>query len=185
MSHKSDDLEYLQGAVSSLESYLLSKELYYPLGGPFNSGMVSSRLSLGALLLTLARLQADPGSSTNLLSVQEQVNELRSRWRVHWENKAAKEFAARLTLWQNALSELGGTAGADQAVYPVEVRNRVILELLRREAGTLPENEISRLAGLDHRLRARFIPGDFVWDADWIPAFPQDTFWYLYGTIGG
>ena len=67
MAISDDDLKYLQGALGSLENYLLSNEIYYPLGGGYTRGMVSSRLSLGALLLTIVRVQAlsGPEGSTN------------------------------------------------------------------------------------------------------------------------
>jgi hypothetical protein len=33
----------------------------------------------------------------------------------------------------------------------------------------------------DQHLRGILDEGDFVWDADLKPAFPQSRFWYLYG----
>ena len=58
-----------------------------------------------------------------------------------------------------------------------------MVELLRRDAGDLPDQEISRLVGQDHRLRARFVPGEFVWEPELQQAFPQTEFWYLYGQV--
>jgi len=183
MTRLEDDLNYLQGASASLETYLLSNELFWPLGGGFSRGMVSSRLSLGALLLTMARLQASANPTSNLTQMLQRIEATRKQWRVHWEKKAVREFTSRLNLWQNALADLGSGSNNEQAVYSVEVRNRVMVELLQVEAGQIPDHELSRIQGLDSKLKSSFIPGEFIWEPDLQSAFPPTIFWYLYGKI--
>jgi hypothetical protein len=182
MSKQEDDLKYLQGALGSLENYLLSSEIYYPLGGAYSRDMVSSRLSLGALLFTLKRIQAYIVQGS-LPAEFTRVEEARQHWRVHWEQKAGREFVSRLNLWQNALSDLQSASSQESGVYRVEIRNRVIVELLRQEAGSLPESEITRMNGLDHVLRSRFVPGEFIWEPELEKVFPPGEFWYLYGQV--
>lgn len=182
MTRFDDDMKYLQGAVSELEPYLLSHELYWPLGSGYTRGMVSSRLSLGALLLTIKRLESSTGQG-EVSVLLEQVESASRQWRVHWQKKAAREFESRLNLWQNAFAELLDRPSQDQGLYSVEIRNRTMLDLLRVDAEGIPPHELTRLEGLDHRLKARLVPSGFIWEADLEPAFPRDKFWYLYGTL--
>lgn len=170
------DRTYFQAALDELETYLLSNELYWQLSVP---GVSLSRLTLGNLLLTRLRIQA----RGFLLPEQEsRLEQIRWRWQTAWEKKARHEFNSRLNLWKNYLEDYFESPSNYAADYPQEVRLRVILALLHQEISfPLPEEEA--LARLDARLRAAFIPGPFVWEADLSIAFPQQTWWYLYGRL--
>ncbi len=174
--NKETDVLYLKAALEELEPYLLSTELYWPLGHPS-----LPRLTLGNLLLTRLRLKARGLLST---AAEAQLEEQRYRWRVAWEKKARQEFRSRLRLWQNYLEDYSETPCAWASNYPQEVRHRAILELLQADMATpLPETLL--LKQLDDRLHAVFIPGPFLWEADLQAVFPKETWWYLYGKLKG
>ncbi len=173
---KETDALYLKAGLEELESYLLSGEVYWPLG---RSSL--PRLTLGNLLLSRLRLKA-----RGLLSAAEEarLEEQRFRWRIAWEKKVQREFRSRLRLWKNYLEDYSETPSAFASDYPQEVRQRAILELLQAELATpLPETLL--LGQLDDHLRTVFIPGPFLWEADLQPAFPKETWWYLYGRLKG
>jgi hypothetical protein len=174
--NKETDALYLKAGLEELESYLLSREVYWPLG---SSSL--PQLTLGNLLLSRLRLKV-----RGLLSTAEEarLEEQHHRWRAAWEKKAQQEFRSRLRLWQNYLEDYSETPSAFASDYPQEVRHRAILELLQAEmAAPLPQAAL--LQQLDDHLRAVFIPGPFLWEADLQPAFPQETWWYLYGRLKG
>jgi hypothetical protein len=183
------DLGYLRAGLAALENYLLSKELYWALGAGAPSGEPAyPPLTLGGLLLALARLHARPLSMVErdqLARMEEQIDDVRSRWRVAWERKAAQDFRARLNLWRNFLEDYRQNPGADADRYAYEVRNRIMLHLLAPEASDIPPAETELLAGLDQLLRAVLVPGDFIWEKELAPGFPRNTYWYLYGTLKG
>lgn len=181
------DLRYLQAGLDQLESYLLSNDLYRPIGIQAAYGETPyPQLTLGWLLLARLRAQATsqtPAERHNLESLSQQLDALRSHWRSAWGNKAQAEFRARLNLWRNFLEEYRKSPKSNYDRYAYEVNRRVLLELLAPEAGQLPDADLQALAGLDHGLQAILLPGPFIWEASLAPSFPQATFWYLYGNL--
>ncbi len=171
MTATSEDLQFLTESLPQLQAYLLSNELYWPLGANL------PRLTVGALLLALARLEvSQPGAADGL---RAQVDTVRVKWRSAWEQKVARETANRLRLWTHFLSDLVSAPEQNADAYPGEVRGRVILELLLRELPTSPEK--TALAEADAFLKARLLPAAFLWEAALQPAFPATEFWFLYG----
>jgi len=167
------DISYFQAGIESLEAYLLSEELFWPLAGD------QPRLTIGGMLLAGKRLKvrAEAGMWVALLARLEAV---RSKWRSAWERKAGREIHARLILWKNFLDEL--RQNSDPGVYSQQVQWRVMLQLLG--GGLLiPPHELEALSGLDAILKTFWIPGAFVWEADLSPAFPEPDYWFLYGKL--
>jgi hypothetical protein len=173
MLSSAQDLQFLTEALPQLQDYLLSNELYWPLSNSL------PRLTLGSLWLALARL--DSLQPTEAQKLRAQVEPVYTRWRSAWEKKVAHEAVNRLRLWSQFLSDYASDPGQDADRYPTEVRGRVILQLLLREAPDLPEN--AALAEMDAMLKAYLIPGEFLWTADLQAVFPKPDFWYLYGTL--
>jgi hypothetical protein len=170
------DLSYLRNAVGVFEDFLLSNEIYWPMG--------RMRLSLGRLLLALTRLQARPlpaGEKSEFERLERQIMQARDHWRTNWERKAAREIPARLTLWRDYLEDLFREPKEHAAEYRYEVRLRVMLELLMQEAHGAAGAQAGELALLDQRLRNALMPGDFIWEAEMARGFPPQPFWYLYG----
>jgi len=167
MSQPQHDRWFVEEALPQLQEYLLADELYWALGGNL------PRLTPGNLLLALKRLEAvDPHSAWTL---RGKLDSIQGQWRSAWEKKTAYETASRLRLWSQFLTEQYHDEGPHRAHYAASVRERVILELLNCEA--------PHLAELDALLRARFVPGSFVWHEAFQNVFPQSKFWYLYGSL--
>jgi hypothetical protein len=181
------DLGYLRAGLAALEGYLLSKELYWNLGAnPPPGEPAYPPLTLSSLLLSQARLHARPldiVQRDELARLDEQIDEVRTRWRVAWERKAAHDFRARLSLWRDFIEEYRERPEANADRYAYEVRRRAMLHLLESEAGDIPPAETDLLAGLDRLLQAVFVPGNFVWEEELAYGFPRDPYWYLYGEL--
>jgi len=174
------DLDYLEDSLTQLEPYLLSRELFWPLGGN------KPRLTVGGILISLKRIEALSQSNADQATVSPLTAKLelvRTRWRVAWEQKCTRELRTRLELWQNYLGDYRITPESYADDYRNEVRLRVLAGLLAGELPEVPEESRMKLDSLDVLLRGRLLPGTFVWDTDLISAFPQDEFWYLYGTL--
>ncbi len=179
------DLRYIEAGLLDIEGYLLSKELYWPVGATAPSGEPPyPRLTLGNLLLALARLSACSLTGDQQAKVdrlKDKIESTKSRWATAWEQKAEREYQARLNLWRDYLEEYRRDPGNNVDRYTYESRRRAILHLLSQELKQIPPNQEEMLRGLDALLNAVLIPGDFIWERDLEPAFPVKTYWYLYG----
>ncbi|MEJ5225036.1 MAG: hypothetical protein WHV44_11320 [Anaerolineales bacterium] len=174
------ELDFVRDALPELESYLLSQEIFWPMGGN------QPRLTLGGMRLSLRRLHAlaaSPTEQSTLSRLIVQVEAAHTRWRAAWEQKAARELRTRLTLWQNYLGDYRLNPENYAGDYPHEVRLRVIIDLLLADLPSPAPESLALLQGLDEQLRAAFIPGNFAWEADLAEEFPQPAYWYLYGTL--
>ncbi len=175
-----DDLAYAAESVPELQSYLLSQEIFWPLGAS------SPRLTLGGLRLAMRRATARavlPADQTAVNRLTAQLDMLQTKWRAAWEQKAARELRTRLTLWQNYLGDYRLSPESYADAYAVEVRLRVIIELLCADLPSLPDETLALLTTQDNGLRAALVPGKFLWEPALVPAFPPQPFWYLYGTL--
>jgi len=155
-----NDIDYLETGVPELENYLLSKELYYPIGARL------PQLTLGGILLSVARV------GLRSESFRVQVDSIREKWRSAWDAKSEREVKARYKLWVEHLAEYRDDHGMGARLYPQNVRHRAMLSLLGRT--TLDSDEL---------LRSNFIEGGFVWEEECAGNFSRETFWYLFGTL--
>ncbi|MDI6769112.1 MAG: hypothetical protein QMD04_05490 [Anaerolineales bacterium] len=182
MPSPEQDLAFLRAGIQELTDYLLSGELYWPLT-PGAAGV--PRLTIGGLLLAQARLQARRPSSAaqvEMAALEGKMDAVRTKWRSAWERKAGREVHARLELWRNYLSDYRDSPENHAHAYPHEVQWRVMLGLLSGEFA-FPTKKLDSLSSLDAILKAEWLPGEFVWDADLTTAFPQPEYWYLYGKL--
>jgi hypothetical protein len=183
------DLKYLQAGVLDLEGYLLSKELYWPTGANPPAGeRPYPRMTLGNLLIARKRMEGmtlTGGARVDFERVAARMDETHKQWRTAWEQKAARELAARLNLWRDFLEDYREDPEANVDRYDYEVARRVMIELLKPDAGVMGEAEAELLEGLDRMLKAVFVPGKFIWEVHLMPAFPQTDYWFLYGMPKG
>lgn len=175
MNSPEKDRAFFTAGVPQLESYLLSKELYW-----ITSARTPdfTQVTLGALLLVRERLRG--WRAPGLAEPSMQMDAVRLKWRAAWDEKARRELRARSELWKDYLAEVRHASAESVRQYPYQVRLRAILALLLRE---LREPPPDFLAAIDSGLRRVFRPGAFVWDTELEWNFPQDSFWFLYGTI--
>lgn len=160
-----EQLKFLQDGLDGLKDYLLSDELFWPVGG-------SQQLTPGNLLFAITYLQ---GAGQLPAGATQQLAALQTEWRKAWEKKTAREFDARLRQWTQFLEEWREQPRRQVDYYATEVRLRALLDLLAETA-----DQRAQLAGPDAQLRALTIAGDFVWQAEAANSFPADQYWYLY-----
>ena len=104
-----DDLGYLRAGLEDGQAYLLSDQLYGMLAEGQPSGGEYPALTLGSMLLSLARLQVEaqtPAQQAEVQQVEAKLDHLRSRWQIAWGKKAAWEFRARVKQWETYLQEV-------------------------------------------------------------------------------
>jgi hypothetical protein len=170
MPNLDQDKRFFEAGVSVLSDYLLSKELFYPLGCDL------PRLTIGNLLLTQMRLRV-----SGIEARDSRIDTVRAKWRVAWEQNSSHEIHTRLELWQNFLSEYRASPEGNADRFSVEVRHRAILHLLSKE--TEKVSELDQLPQLDHLLRSSLLPGNFIWEKQVEPSFPQSEYWFLFGHL--
>lgn len=176
MNSPEQDKKFFEAGLQQLEAYLLSKELYW-LSSVHTTDF--TQVTLGSMLLVRERLKGwrMPG----LTDMSMQMDTVRLKWRAAWDEKARREVRARSELWKNYLVEARHLRSPESArQYPYQVRLRAILLLLLDE---LRESPSDSLTALDAELHHIFRSGAFVWDASLAWNFPQESFWFLYGTL--
>lgn len=180
------DWNYLEAGLAAMNSYLQSPEVFWPIGiqAPRRENAYP-QLSLGGLLLSRERLRARRlySGETGPQHELQGLAEARSRWPVAWERKANAEFPIRLNLWRNFLEEYRQNPAGQSGRYAYETGRRVQLHLLLPETRNLPSAYLELLSSLDGFHASIFLPGEFAWEAALAPGFPQDPYWYLYGSL--
>lgn len=176
-------LAVLEAALEELENYLLSQEVFWPVGG--KRGLPS--LTLGGLELSRRALVAlkgelDSEGARRSVELEKQIQMSRRKWRVAWERKAAAELKVRLNQWRAYLSDLEERSGEAQQ-YSQEARTRAMATYLVEAAGQDAEVRglVATLEGLDARLRKSFRPGPFIWEQPLEALYPPEPYWFLYG----
>jgi hypothetical protein len=180
------DWALLRAGLPELQDYLLSNDLYRPLGltAPTSYSLQTPQLTIGNLLLSRARLSAadlDRPRRSEFERMARQLEKTRETWRSNWSRKAGREFSSRLNLWAQYLDELRAELPGHAAYFPTEVRQRVILRLLQPELlDGVQAGEARKLRALDAVLRGLSRPGPFVWEPEAAKCFPMDEYWFLY-----
>ena len=169
MTAGTEDEKFFIAAAAELEDYLNSPVLFWPIRSE------SQPLTLGNLLLAQAKADAfyptvPPAGVANANTILQQA---RQDHPAAWREKAAGDFHARVNQINTLLEEV------NKGGINVILRGRAILALLVREVSDSPEFQGS-LAVLDQHLRKVVEPGEFIWSAELISAFPSDVYWFLY-----
>jgi hypothetical protein len=182
-----EDLSVLKQMASELKDYLLAEPVFWQMQGPSRY----PKLSLGMLLLTLARLE---GADAHLHQEQRagryaaarQVDAVLSSWQVAAEKKAARELHTRVNLWQRFWEDCADNPRTCAEQYPHDVAQRVIAGLLLHKFPRLVDlPEAATLDELDRLARGRLSGDSFVWGAQVQPGFPEAEHWYLYRAPAG
>jgi hypothetical protein len=188
MSAAGRELGLLRSIAADLEAYLKSDIVFWSLSDAGSFHNHYPQLTLGSLLLALAKLRAlggslPPEAQTEMAELDRALEATRARWRANWLRKAEKEVETRVNAWARAVRE------QSPADYPAAVRSRLMLDLLLQDVGDeatpAEAQQRARLATLDSLLRHKFKPGGFDLDDDLQAAFPQEPYWYLYGKPEG
>lgn len=166
------DTAFFEAGLQQLETYILSKELYWPSSVHTTD---FTQMTLGAMLLVRERLKGWKIPGYPELSMQMEVVHL--KWRSVWDEKVDREIHARIELWKNYLLEARHAQAEFARQYPYQVRLRAILALLLDE---LRETVPDPLMVLDAELHRMLKNGNFVWDPALAWVFPQESFWFLH-----
>ena len=177
------DLTVLEAMAGSMDDYLRSDVLFYPL----RRGDLP-QLTLGGYLMRQHRLLA----LRDLLNMQEQArlheaintfNAALEEKVVRFERKAHEELQARLRQWREYLQEV--KQGRSIAYYDSAVDTRAMIKALIDQLRVAPyeldEKMPQQVARLDRELSRVWERGDFVWPTAWQPAYPRESYWWLYG----
>lgn len=174
--------------AAKMPEYLSSDELFWR---KIDSDPVQP--TIGGYLMRQDRLQAlsdtllNDGQHRQLAAAvarfEQAVNEHPGRL----EAKGQQELESRLRQWETALKELLDDEAPTLAYYRADVETRMIIAAL---LATLQQRSVridaaitDKLTGLDQTLRQRWQPGEFVWSAEWQPAYPRSDYWWLYGRL--
>ena len=183
------DMKLCEAMVTTMSTYLDSTAVYYPL-----ATAAMPKLTLGSFLMRFNRLQAIqenlPELDQNLLEqvtfeFEQTINSRLARV----EQKGHKEAEIRLRQWQRQIEDLKETPESDIPYYATTVENRVmlaeLLAFLQQAPYRLDNTLLAKTAVADQALNPIWNNGEFVWPQVWQPAYPQDTYWWLYGTPTG
>jgi hypothetical protein len=181
------NLELAHAIINQLDPYILSNEVFWPLGGKSSDGDAFPRASLGQLLLTLDELSVlaegmDPEQAARFQRERSAFEGFRQKRPANLEAKAWAEVAQRLNLWRSLLRDLReGDRGAGS--YRTDVRQRFFLTRLQTfltDGEKLSKLRIE-LSQLDGALRGRFRSGGFLWQPRLRHVYDRDEYWFLYG----
>ncbi|MEN8172371.1 MAG: hypothetical protein ABFS03_05765 [Chloroflexota bacterium] len=178
---------YCKACLAELVQYLHTDILYWPLSTSRTLiGHSNVRLTIGAMLLAAACANTLAETALHRRELDDfeiTICTLNNHLKTLWSRKAQSELDARLHRWSQYLSDLDSYDGIDAASYRYEIRWRVVLDLLIENLGGISIADHRVLDDGDRRLRGKFSPGDFLWSPDLAKAFPQERFWYLWGSI--
>ena len=180
------ELDILKHMADELKDYLLAEPIFWQMQAPGSF----PKLSLGLLLLTLARLEAvdarlsqDQRAARN--AAARQLDATLGNWQVAAEKKAERELGSRVNLWQQFWDDCRENPRTCTEQYAHDVVQRVIAGLLLHKFPRVADSEAARsLEALDRLARGRLLGESFVWAAELQSGFPRAEHWYLYGRLG-
>lgn len=182
----SQQLKWFAQALDQLEAFLLSDQVFQPLGGL--SMMPRQDVSLGGLLLTADVLGAPEVPLT--AADRAEASRLLRRWEVERsshgaaiERKAVAEARQRANLWKGYVGDLLESE-REAGRFPVEVRHRVALERLLDTLGSaVPQAMRETVRESDQAVQRRHHSGKFIWEDFLRAVYPPPAYWYLYGSV--
>jgi hypothetical protein len=178
------DLSVLAAMAAGMDDYLKSDALF---GRMEQEHM--PKLTLGGYLMRQYRLLIlsdllSESQQAELETAVTQYNTALIEKVVRFETKAHAEMDARIRQFDAYLRDLRNRQ-ATGINYETAVEPRAMLAALADKLNVAPfrlNRQIpGRIETLDRNLRQHWVPGDFIWPAAWQPAYPPESFWWLYG----
>jgi hypothetical protein len=179
------DLAILSSMTTDMVNYLSSDILYWP-----SMEMGYPELTLGGYWMRLDRLSIlsdllDETEQTHLADLLVQFRDSAAGNVVKLELKASRELKARLRQWEQRLQDFEKELDVSKAYYANDAQVRLIITTLIEKLGEPPYRldslVLDQVTELDSKLRANWQVGPFIWPEDWLPAYPEDLYWWLYG----
>jgi len=176
------DLKELKAMVENLVPYIYEDNLY----GNINTD--SARLTPGSILLRLRRLgllrsQLNEAQATQYDKLNAQNEAVRKEWNVAYSKKMVKEADSRLRDLQIYIKECKEDPKLCANAYnPEALRRTIVAELMAALPADVDQSAIKNAMGsVDSGLRRNIKETPFIWDKVLQSAYPQSTFWWLYG----
>lgn len=179
------DLAILEVMVAEMDDYLMSEATHWTM----EKGDMP-KLTIGGCLMRCHRLPV----ARDLLSEKAQqrldkaiqtFSNAMSENVVRFEQRMHQELRARLADWSNYLRHMSSRMMADVDYYATVVDTRVVIQAmvdeLHKPAYQFDKRILEEMTTLDSNLQGRWQIGEFVWPAVWQPAYPPETYWWLYG----
>lgn len=179
------DLLIMEEMAANMAAYLVSDTLDWRI-----PRVNMPRLTVGGYLMREQRLlalkkQLDAEEQGRYEAARKQFEDALVERVVRFETKTHQELHARLGEWIAFLRDLNSRMVAEPNHYAGVVDTRVVIhamiDRLQQRPYQLETQIVTELNTLDRKLRLRWTPGPFVWDAVWKPAYPADEYWYLHG----
>lgn len=180
------DLEIAEAMVAELEDYIIKDDLYRTLIVHTAAGDQNMRMTGGALLARLHRLQARRDELSSALqqrldAVQRTADTVIHSLRGRFHERLHREMKARLDSLRWFLDECHEDRQRCRTEFPFEMRNRQRIEEILKEVGTnLPGDLKTKLQEVDRRIREVAQGSDFTWDPRLRKVYPPERYWYLY-----
>jgi hypothetical protein len=184
------ELNYLYEAVPLLDRYLESKDAAWQLPGIAREPAYAfSQLTIGVVLFMLKRSKARELNEKQAAERDDYETRI-FQSRIHneraWMKKAGQDLGNRMRLWGGFLDGYHKDPQAMISTYPNQVSQRAILQSLweEQDTGSLLIAPLQMmLQSLDAALKMIFEPGEFMWEPELVKGFPQDRYWFLYGSL--
>lgn len=179
------DLEILEMMVAEIDEYLMSEATHWMM----KKGDMP-KLTIGGCLmrchrLPIVRSQLDVTAQKRLDQAQQSFSDALTEKIVHCEKRMHQELNARLSDWSHYLGHMTSRIATDVEHYANVVDTRVvmaaIIDELQKPAYQFKARVLEDVTTLDNNLHGRWQIGEFVWPAVWQPAYPPETYWWLYG----
>jgi hypothetical protein len=179
------DLKIVEAMASEMDEYLRSQTLFWPM----TKGNLP-RLTVGGYLMRQHRLMAlkdllEEADQERLRKAVKTFDEALIEKVVLFEERAHQELHARLRQWGEYLKELHDQSLGMGDYYPSHVQTRAMIAVLIHKMHEPPykldTRILDQLKVYDNVLRNYWEPGEFTWPEAWIPAYPEDEYWWLYG----
>lgn len=179
------DLAVMEAMVAYTEPYLTSDVTQWDMG---RAGMPS--MTIGGVLmrrhrLLLLRDHLNEDARARLAEANASFDRLVADRIVRLEQRADVELQARMREWTHYLHDLTSAVAARSEHYRHVADTRVVIghlvDLLSQSPYRLGAHVPDDVAACDRRLKADWSPGDFIWPNVWEPAYPRETYWWLYG----
>lgn len=179
------DLTIIDAMSNEMGEYLDTPALFGQMG---RSGM--PKITVGGYLMREYRLIGladllEPDQIALLNTAVSQFNDALEERIVRFEEKAHREAEARIRQWGEYLRDVERDGENSQTAYATAVEARAMLHAIVDRLSKRPFQLAPRISEqielLDLQLRRVWKPGAFVWPDGWQVAYPEDTFWWLYG----